>query len=284
VSELSLSLSAEAEEPRRRRLQTGAVRALIRRDWSIQLSYRTAFLSDIAFGLLNLSMYRFLSEAVRVRSGTSLGGAPTYFAFAAVGLTLTVVLQAAINGLSSRVREEQLTGTLETTLAQPISSIELALGLTGFPFLFALVRAFVYLLIAALVLGLSLAHCNWLGLLASFVVSGFAFAGIGITLAALVLVFKRAGAAGSLGTFALGLLGGAVFPISVLPGWLHPVALIVPTRFAFNAVRDALFGLHTWVTPAAILLGIGVALLAVSFVIFELAVRRVIAIGTVNQY
>jgi ABC-2 type transport system permease protein len=284
VSATSLSPPPEGAATSRRGPQTGAVRALIGRDWAITRSYRTALITDVTFGFLNLVVYHFISEALRPRVGKALGGAPSYFAFAAVGIAMTVVLQAAISGLARRLREEQLTGTLETLLAQPISATELALGLAGFPFVFAVFRALVYLLLAGAFLGLSFARCNWLGLISSFLIAGLAFAGIGIALAALVLVFKRAESVGALGTFGISMLGGAVFPVSVLPHWLHPIAAIVPTRFAFDAVRGALFQTHGWVTPALTLLGIAAVLMTVSLALFAAAVRLVIRLGTVSQY
>jgi hypothetical protein len=40
-----------------------AVYALIRRDWRIMRSYRTALVTDIAFGCLNLVVYYYISPA-----------------------------------------------------------------------------------------------------------------------------------------------------------------------------------------------------------------------------
>src|SRR5262249_35399332 len=162
---------------------------------------------------------------------------------------------ASVLGLSRRLREEQLTGTLEALLAQPISTPELAAGVAGFPFVFAVARAFAYLLLAGALLGLSFAHCNWAGLVASFMVAGGAFAGLGIALAATVLVFKRAEAIGALGTFGLVLIGGAFFSSHVLPTWLRPLASVVPTQFAFTAVRHSLFGGGGWIGPLMALAG-----------------------------
>jgi ABC-2 type transport system permease protein len=263
---------------------TASVRALIARDWQITRSYRTALVTDLAFGFINLVVYHFISQTLRPRVGNRLDGAPTYFAFAAVGVALSIVLQASMAGLARRVREEQLTGTLEMLLAHPISAAELAFGLAGFPFLFALARAFIYLLLAGAFLGLSLAHANWLGLIVSFAISGFAFAGIGIALAAAVIVFKRAETLGAFGTVGLSLLGGALFPTSALPGWLKPLAAIVPTRFAYDAVRGALFATHSWVEPALILLAIAIGLIAVSLILFAGALRLVVRMGSVSQY
>jgi ABC-type multidrug transport system permease subunit len=280
------SLSPRTERARRLRLRrrTGVIRALVLRDWGVMRSYRTALISDLVFGFLNLIVYHFIARTLRPRVGNELGGAPTYFAYAAVGIAMMVVLQASIVGLGRRIREEQLTGTLETLLAQPIMPSELALGLAGFPFLFAVFRALAYLLMAGAFLGLSFAHTNWIEVLVSFAVSGMTFAGIGIVLASLVVLFKRAEALGAIGTFAMSLAGGAVFPASVLPSWLRPLSRVVPTRFAFNGVRDALFGAPGWAGQTEILLVYGLALMVVALALFRAALRLVIKLGTVSQY
>jgi ABC-2 type transport system permease protein len=280
------SVLAETEP---RRDMTGsrhpqAVRALVRRDWRITRSYRTALVTDLGFGFLNLVAYYYISRTLKVGLRSGLNGAPDYFAFAAVGVALSVVLQAAITGVSRRLREEQLTGTLEALCVQPISSAELAFGLAGFPFLFAVVRAFAYLLLAAAFLGLSLARTDWLGLLVSFLVSGLALAALGVGLAAIVLVFKRADAIGALGTFGLSLLGGAFFPSRVLPHWLRPIADVLPTHYAFNAVRSALFGTGDWLGPVAALAAVGAVTMVVALAMFSAAVRHAIRQGTLNQY
>lgn len=279
----SISAPAERGQPRRR-ARGGSVRALVRRDCRITFSYRTALVSDLAFGFLNLAAYYFISRTLRVRVGRDLGGAPDYFAFAAVGVALSVVLLAAITGVARRVREEQLTGTLEALLVQPISGVELAFGLAGFPFLFAVARALAYLLLGGAFLGLDFGHCDWLGLLASFAASGIGFAALGVALAALVIVFKRADTVGSIGIFGLSLLGGALFPPEVLPTWLHPLSYLVPTRYAFAAVRSALFGTGDWVVPVVVLIAIGTVTMAFALLLFAAAIRQVVKRGTLNQY
>ena len=264
--------------------RAGVVRALVGRDWRITRSYRAALVTDLTFGCLNLLVYYYISHTLKVSVRGGLDGAPSYFAFAAVGVSLSVVLQAAIMGVSRRLREEQLTGTLEALCAQPISASEIAVGLAGFPFLFAVFRAFLYLLLAGLLLGLSFAHCAWLGLVLSFVVTGLALGAVGVALAGLVLVFKRAEAVGSLGVFGMTLLGGAFFPTAVLPHWVRPVADVVPTRFAFDAARDALFGRPEWLASTLVLLGMAAGLGTVSLILFSLALRHSVRHGTLNQY
>jgi len=259
-------------------------RALARRDWLVVRSYRAALVSDLVFGFLNLVVYYFISRALRPGLHADLDGAPSYFAFAAGGLVLALVLQAATIGLTRRTREEQLTGTLEMLVAQPVSASDLAVGMAGFPFMFSVLRAFLYLLLAGALLGLSFAHTSWLGLVVAFVASGVAFSAIGIALGALALVFKRADTLGAAGVFALSLLGGSVFPRAVLPAGLRWLSNIVPTRFAFDALRGALFGREGWIGPSLVLLAIAVVAIPIAIALYDLALRHTIRRGTLNQY
>src|SRR4051812_16673003 len=111
--------------------------ALIRRDVQITRSYRLTFVMDIVFAFLNLAVFFYISRTFNNAPTVDLNGAPTYFAFAAVGIALTSVIETASVGLGRRVREEQLIGTLEALMTQPITLVEFSFGIAGFPFLFA---------------------------------------------------------------------------------------------------------------------------------------------------
>jgi ABC-type multidrug transport system permease subunit len=142
----------------------------------------------------------------------------------------------------------------------------------------------VYLVLAGALLGLDFSRCAWVGLVSAFLATGLALGAVGVCLAALVLVFKRANSVGAIGAFGMSLLGGAVFPANVLPHWLRPLSDIVPTRFAFSAARAALFGRPGWFESILDLVGIGIGLGAISIVLFTLALRHAVSRGTLNQY
>ena len=108
-----------------------AIYALVRRDFAITQSYRVAFYLDIVLGVVDLCIYFFISETFP-QATEDLGGAPSYFAFVAVGLAVTIVIGATSTQLAQRVREEQLTGTLEALTVQPLSATELSLGMAGY--------------------------------------------------------------------------------------------------------------------------------------------------------
>ncbi len=118
-------------------LSPTVVRALVRRDLLITGSYRLSFGLEAAYGVLGLVLYYFISRTFDDVSSTDLGQAPSYFAFVAVGVVVGTVLDATTSSVGYRVREEQTTGTLEALASTPASSIELSVGLVGFPFVFA---------------------------------------------------------------------------------------------------------------------------------------------------
>jgi len=171
--------------------------------------------------VLDLAVYFFISKTLGGVGSVSLEGAPSYFAFAAVGVVLGTVIDATSVNISSRLREEQLTGTLEAVTTQPLTPLELCVGLVSFPFLFASFRAGIYLIVASFWMNLDVSHTSWPGVAAMLIAAAFALAPLGILAAALVLVVKRGVVVASGLGYAMSILGGALFPISVLPGWLE---------------------------------------------------------------
>lgn len=256
----------------------------MRRDWLITRSYRLAILFDIAFGVLNLAVIFYISRTFAGVEPAALEEAPSYFAFAAVGVAVGLVIQASSAAIGSKVREEQLTGTLEALAAQPLSPTELCLGLVGFPYLFALVRALGYLAIAAAVMGLDVSDANWVGLVTVLLATGIAFVAIGVLSGAVVLVMKRGETLVGTAVFAMTLLSGSVFPRSVLPGWLEWIGGLIPVRFAFDGVRAALFTGSGWGAHVVTLTVFGLIGLPVAIWTFARALRLAQRAGSLGQY
>lgn len=265
------------------RLRGGILAAMVRRDLRITASYRVAFLFDVAFGVLNLLVFYFISRTVQPRD-VDLGGAVTYFDFAAVGIAMTLVIQATTTQLAAHIRQEQLTGTLEALWSQPVAAAELAFGLAGFPFVFATARAALYILIGGAFLDMNLGDADWIGFVLVLTMSGFAIGAIGILVAGAVFAFKRGEGLAALFTFALGLLGGALFPVAALPDWVRGIATIVPTRFAFDGVRAALFEGGGWAGSLAALAAFVVVAVPLSLVVFKAALSRSLTAGNLGQY
>jgi len=259
------------------------VLTLVRREYASRRTYRLAFLLDLMFGIANLLVYYFISRTLEVAAGSNLG-VPSYFAYALVGIAITNVIGAASTGLAYRIREEQFTGTLEALMVQPVTLSELSAGLAGYPFLFSMGRAAIYILVGGSLLGIDFGRTDWVGFAVMLLVSALAFGALGIILGGVMLVVKRGEALVGLFTYALGILGGAFFPISALPSWLEPIARIVPTRFAFEGLRRAIFLGEHWARDALILLVMGIVALPLATYFFSRAVDHTRRTGTLTQY
>lgn len=223
-----------------------ALLAILLRDYLVTRSYRAALAMDLAFGAVNVLIYYFISKTFEGAATSDLSGAPSYFDFATVGIVVTLVVTAAAAGLARRIREEQLTGTLEVLAAQPIRTVELFAGLGALPFLLAGVRSAIYLVMAALLLGLDTSHASWVGLGAMLLSTGAAMSALGMVAGGVVLVVKRGEIFLAALITGMALVSGAFFPIEVLPSWLQTLGHVVPTRFAYDGLRAALFRGDGW--------------------------------------
>lgn len=268
--------------PRLPRLR--AIVALVRRDALIRTSYRLVLVLDLFIGLLDVIVYYFISQTFQGEATASLGSAPSYFAFALVGIAVTTVVAATSSGISLRIREEQLTGTLEALVTQPVTSLEMAIGMCGLPFLLATFRVAIYLVLGGVLLGVDFSNTSWAGFLVVLTVTGTAMSAIGIVTAAAVIVLKRGSSISALLVFGMGFVGGAFFPISVLPPWLEAIGKVVPTRFAFDGLRDALYTGSGWENDAIVLLGMTLVAVPLSVWMFARAIVYGRRSGSLSQY
>jgi ABC-type transport system involved in cytochrome c biogenesis permease component len=261
-----------------------AIAAFLRRDFGITRSYRFPFVLDAISGLFQLGAYFFLSRTFGDVGPEQLNGAPTYFGFAAVGVVISMVINATVQGMAQRVREEQLCGSLEALMAQPLNALQTCVGLTAFPFAFALTRATFYLILASFWMELDLAKVSFIGVAVIFVLSATALACVGVLAAAVVLVLKRGEVLTSILVFGMTLISGSIFPVSALPNWLASVGSVLPFRFAFDGARDALFLGSGWGSDALALAAFTVVGFPLAVWLFATALHSIRRTGSLGQY
>jgi ABC-2 type transport system permease protein len=262
----------------------GAVAALLWRDYLIRASYRVVLVLDLFIGILDVGVYYFISRTFEGAATASLGPAPSYFAFALVGIALTTVINATSAGVANRLREEQLTGTLEALVTQPVSAVEMAVGMCGLPFLFATLRVAIYLVVGGALLGVDFSHASWIGFALVLTFTAVTMSAVGIATAGAVMVLKRGQTIAALIIFGMGLLGGAFFPVSVLPDWLEALGSVVPPRFAFDGLRQALYAGEDWQGDALALLAYSCVLVPVAVWLFGRSLLYCRRSGSLAQY
>jgi ABC-2 type transport system permease protein len=246
-----------------------AVLALMRRDLAQRRTVRFSLALDLLFGALNLIVFQFIGRALRDPAPGPVVRAGGYFSYASVGIAFFLVIQTATTGITRQMRDEQHSGALELVVAQPVDAGSLALGLAGFPFLFATARAFIYLLIAA-ALGLGTARADWPGVVTVLAAAAPAMAAVGIVLAAVSLLLDRGDVVGRFAAFGLGFLSGAYFPVGELVRPLRLLSDLLPTRVALDGQRAALDG-GSWWPAVARLAAFDLVMLPLAMVIFGAA-------------
>ncbi|WP_091435778.1 ABC transporter permease [Micromonospora yangpuensis] len=246
------------------------VLTLLRRDLSEHRGLGPPFLLDLAFGLVNLLVFRFVSQVVTLGPDADFTRSTSYFDFVAVGIVFLLVLQAGTVQVVTRLAGEQRAGTLELLTAQPVPRWALGLGLAGYPFVFALLRAGLYLAVLGTFFGLHIGRADWVGVVVVAALGALCTLPFGLALAGLAVAFGAGEPVARLLVVALSFLSGTYFPVSALPVAVRAFAEPLPTRIALDGLRHALTG-GGWSTAALALTGAAAVLLPLSAWIFDRA-------------
>lgn len=161
------------------------------------------------------------------------------FVFMLIGASVTAGFQDALTALTTRLYFAQERGMLETYLVEPVpwALIPLAMNIwrsitgtvmacfmVGFGCLLGARIEWRAIPLALLVFGVGIIACNAIGILA----------------ASFIILFKRGDPIIMLYSLAAAVLGGTLFPISVLPDWIRWVSYLVPHSYVISAARQLL--------------------------------------------
>ena len=169
-------------------------------------------------------------------------GTSDYRAFIAPGIMAQAALFIAIFfGLA--VIWERDVGQLQRMLATPLPRTAIVLGKsTG-----AGVRAFVQAAVLLIVLAIASIGLRWsvpgvIGALVLLVIGTGAFASMSMLIAAGVKTRERFMGIVQLIMMPLFFASSALYPLSIMPGWLHAVARVNPLTYEVQGLRQMLLG------------------------------------------
>ena len=260
--------------------------AFLKRDARTQASYRLDFLMEMTSMMVSVAVFFFISQALGDTVTPHLQSYGTdYFSFALLGLAFYSFFSTT--SLAGALRGYQSSGTLEIMFLAPTPMLSSLLMSTLWARLFALLRAFLYLLAAMLLFH---ARLTWANLPSTLVFVGFtvlAHSGIDLVNASFVLVAKRGSpVAGFLGLIT-SLIGGVYYPISALPRWLRFGSYLLPTTYSLDALRRTMLQgaslLSLWPDLFA-LSCFSAVLLPVGLLSFHYAVQWAKREGSLSQF
>jgi ABC-2 type transport system permease protein len=261
---------------------------LFLRDLAVARSYRAAFLIEIFQALFGSASFYFLSRFVQSPAlDRALPPGTNYFSFALVGVAFFDYLSVALSTFDGSLQEARQNGTLENLLVTQTSLPVILAGSSLYPFVLMSLRTAIYIGWGAVLFGFPLQGANWLGALLVLAASVLAFSGLGILSASYLLIFKRGNPVNWAILGLSSVVGGMMYPISVLPGWLQYLARVTPVTYSLEGMRAAILGhasTRELLPSIAALLIFGALLLPISFAIFSWALRRTKITGTLTHF
>ncbi len=215
--------------------------AFLKRDFLMAISYRLNFVMQMGGIFLSTLTFFFLSRLIG--PGISNHLAPysgDYFSFVLIGIAFTDYLTVSLRSFSGQIRQAQMQGTLEAVLVTSTSVPTILFSSSLYNFSVTSLRVLVYLAMGVILFDLGLHVTSIPAFLLIMVLTILAFSGIGLISAAFIIVFKQGSPLDWVMGTASGLLGGVLYPVSVLPSWLEPVSSLLPITYALEAMRQVL--------------------------------------------
>ncbi|HEX3660929.1 MAG TPA: ABC transporter permease [Acidobacteriaceae bacterium] len=262
--------------------------AFIRRDFRIESGYQAAFLMGLVESLMLLVILHFVGQLIPAKASSGLGKyGRGYFPFALVGVAFARYFDLMLRMFSESIRTAQVTGCLEAMLSSQTSAITVVTMSSFYSLLSGAVQLVLILAGGALLFGVNLRAMNVPATLLVLLFSIAIFVAFGVLSASAIVWLKK----GDPITWVLGglgsILGGAYFPIDVMPGWMQKISYVIPVRYSLDALRSTMLRGASVVSvarPLETLLAMAVILLPASAAVFSATVRKGRREGTLAEY
>lgn len=259
-----------------------------KKEFLTEISYRFAFLLHI-FGVFTwILIFYFIDRLFGGKIAPHLKPyGVNYFPYVLLGIAFFTYVGTGVGSFASRIRNEQLMGTLEALLATPtkISTIIFSMGVWSF--IWASISVLIYLISGVFLFGVDLTGANLLSAFVILVLTITSFSGLGLLAASFIMVLKR----GQPVTWAINasfeFLGGVYFPIAVFPSWLRVISHLLPVTYSVRAMQLAVYkgySLQSLALDIAALLLFSIILLPLGVLFFKFAVRRAKIDGSLAHY
>jgi ABC-2 type transport system permease protein len=262
--------------------------AFLKRDFCIESGYKTSFLMRLAESMMLLVFFYFLGGLINSHTSAMLNRyGSSYFSFAMIGLAFARYFDLTLKMFSESIRLAQTTGCLEAMLSSQTNCVTIVLFSSLYGLISGAVQLCLILLAGAFIFGVNLSQMNVAATLLVVLLSITIFVAFGVLSAAAIVLLKK----GDPITWILGgfgsILGGAYFPIDVMPAPLRNLSRVIPIRYSLDALRLTMlkgYSVAMVKGPLITLAAIAVILLPLSLVLFDATIRKGRKEGTLMQY
>jgi ABC-2 type transport system permease protein len=263
--------------------------AFLRRDCAIATSYRLQFLFHMTAGLFLVASFYFISRLVggAVAEQTLSSYGSDYFSFVLIGVATTGFLQTGLTVFIERLRSGMTEGSLEMMFVTPQGPFLLLALPCLWSFVMEAIKTTILVAFGVLMFDANLRNANAVAASCAIALSLATFSVFGLISAAILVIVKRGDPLNWAFTQLSALVGGAYFPVEVLPGWMRRIAALVPVTYSYEALRKTLLQGASLTEVGGDLLVLALFLVlgsAVAFLCVELAVRKAKRDGTLGGF
>jgi len=204
-----------------------------------------------------------------------------------IGALLWSYLSVLFQIMSETVAWERWEGTIEYTFMAPVSRVTYLAGQGLFGITYSLIRTAIILGITVLWFDLDMSQANLVGGFAVLFIASLSFLGLGLLAAVLPLLSPERGPQATHIIQGLLLLCSSVYyPVTVLPGWMQPIARLNPATFTLDAIRMTWMGGEGFlaVLPmVAKLIATGAVLVPIGLLVFQAGERYALRTGKLKR-
>ncbi len=223
--------------------QGRATYAFFERNWNLTKRYWAWEVVWLVYNIVNAMSVTYIGAAAQLLpsiKGFKFDPSPLIL-YLLIGTSVWSYLSVTFEGVTDMITIERWEGTIEHTFMAPISRFTHLIGSCWYAVAHGLLFTFIQLVVVGAFFHLDLSHANYLSAVFILLVGSISFIGFGIGAAVLPLLFTERGSQMSYIVRAILLLvSGVYYPISVLPGWMQPLARISPATYVLEGLRAAL--------------------------------------------
>lgn len=191
--------------------------------------------------------------------------------FFILGNAVQMTAISGIYGVTMSIGGDRWMGTLPYLFGVPANRLIMFLGRAFMHILDGFLGVIIGLVWGVLLLGLDLSQADPLALLLTILITTISTAGLGLVLGALSLITVNVMFVNNTVYFLLLALSGANIPVEELPGWLQPLAQIIPLTRGIESVRRIAAG-DSLADISGLLIGemvIGAVYIALGYTVFR---------------
>jgi len=267
-----------------------ALFAIARKDWKQYWRYPLNAVSTVFQPVIWLAPVYFMGKAFSVEGQAhgfaQYSGTTDFMSFIILGAVLGNFINAVFWGMGYALKNDMDAGVMESNWLTPIPRLLILVGRSLTNLLVTALTSLGMLVVCGLIFGFHPTGDIWNAVLAILPMLVGLY-GFGFAFAALVLLIREANTMVDMSAFLVQIFSGTDFPVTVLPKWLLPIALVLPLTYGMDAARGFLINTRTLLPlhwEVALLLVFMVVMLWFGSWIFKKLEKRVRALGTLGQH